>query len=244
MQTILTSAANHSSDLTSADRVYTLLRENLLAGLHCSLGLDVTVAGTVMLEECVTIYKSTGLYGPLYIESDVQIGEYSQVGSSKLHPEQNELGVQQFTWIHNGVRIGHHTQIDSGVVLGQGAWLEPFSRVDCDVPAGVQAGGSPLILRGYLCSQCGSLLAPQSRDLWRPETDLCCSAGLRSGASPQPQQAELTGEQVQVICRVCGLSHFFASQRWRWVGRELPMGEPPGAGRLVEPAGLRRFMRW
>jgi hypothetical protein len=244
MQTISTSAPVHPSDIPGADKVYTLLRENLLAGLHCSLGLDITVTGTVMLEDCVTIYKSTGLHGPLYIERDVQIGEYSRVGSAMLLSEKKEPGIEEFTWIHTGARIGHHTQVDDGVAIGEGAWLEPFSRVDCDVPAGVQAGGSPLILRGYLCRQCSSLLSPQNGELWRPEMDPRCEADLRSGASPRSRQAEITGELIQVICRVCGRPHLFTSQQWRWVGRELPLGEPQEANRVGEPAGLRRFMRW
>ncbi len=243
MQTIFTSAPNDPFNISGSDKIYTLLRENLLAGLHCSLGLDVTVTGTVMLEDCVTVYKSTGLHGLLYVEKDVQIGEYSQVGLaevSALRPQaENEVpGSEEFTLIHSGVRIGHHTQVDRGVVIGQGAWLEPFSRVDCDVPAGAQAGGSPLILRGYPCSQCGSLLSPHNREPGQTALDLQSGTGFRS------HPVELAAQQVQVICRVCGRSHLFSSQQWRWVGRELPLDRPKRDNRLTEPAGLHRFMRW
>ena len=240
MLTISTSAPLHPSDVSGADKIYTLLRENLLAGLHCSLGLDVIVTGTVMLEDYVTVYKSTGLHGLLYIEENVQIGECSQVGPAeagflKPHSDRND----EFTWIQAGARIGHHTQIDGGVTIGAGAWLDPFSRVDCDVPAGAQAGGSPLILRGYLCGQCGSLLSPQNKDLERCPADLPPAAGLRS-----PQVESETAQHIQVICRVCGSLHNFTSQQWGRVGRELPLAEPQRADRLAEPAGLRRFMKW
>ena len=243
MQTISTSAPTNPFDISGAEKVYTLLREKLLAGSHCLLSLDVTVTGTVMLEECVTVHKSTSLHGLLYVENDVQIGEYSQVGLAgigALKPQAaNEVpGSEEFTWIHSGVRIGHHAQIDRGVIIGQGAWLEPFSRVDCDVPAGTQAGGSPLILRGYLCSQCGSLLSPHNRESGQTAADLQLGAGFRS------QQVELAAQQVQVLCRVCGRSHLFTSQQWRWVGRELPLGKLRETGRVAEPAGLRRFMKW
>jgi hypothetical protein len=218
--------------MSGADNVYTLLRENVLAGLHCSFGLDVKVTGTVMLEDCVTIHKSASLHGFLYIECDVQIGEYSQVGMpGALSPE--------FTWVRAGARIGHHCQIASGVIIGQGAWLEPFSQVDCDVPAGAQAGGSPLILRGYLCGRCGSLLSAPVRQIE------CCTAEIPSGAGLSSHPVEQAEQQIQLICRVCGDPHLFTAQQWRWVGRELPSaGEHRQADKLATPAGLRRFMQW
>lgn len=102
MQTISTSATLHPVGMSGADNVYTLLRENLLAGLHCSFGSDLKVTGTVMLEDFVTIHKSASLHGFLYIERNVQIGEYSQVG---MH---NALSAE-FTWVRSGARIGHHS---------------------------------------------------------------------------------------------------------------------------------------
>jgi acetyltransferase-like isoleucine patch superfamily enzyme len=225
-----------TSGISGANKNYTLVRENLLAGSHCALGPDVAVNGTVMLEDYVTIHKSASLHGFLYIEKGVQIGEYSQVGS---HSEQKEPGSAEFTWIRAGARIGHHSQIAGGVTIGEGAWMEPFSQVDCDVPAGAQAGGSPLMLRGYRCGRCGSLLPAQVKPFER------CAVEMPSGTGPGSQQVEsATAQQIQVMCRACGYLHLFASQQWRWVGRELPPGQPRLAGRLAEPAGLRRFMKW
>ena len=236
MQTISTSAWLHPVGMSGADNVYTLLRENLLAGLHCSFGSDLQVTGTVMLEDFVTIHKSASLYGFLYIERDVQIGEYSQVG---MHSEKNTALSAEFTWVRSGARIGHHSQIAGGVIIGEGAWLEPFSQADCDVPAGAQAGGTPLILRGYLCSRCGSLLSAPVR---QPES---CTAEMSSGAGLNPRLVEQAEQQIQLICRVCGYPHLFTTQQWRWVGRELPLpGEHRQADKLATPAGLRRFMQW
>jgi hypothetical protein len=183
-----------------------------------------------MLEDGVVIHKSAGLQGFIYIENDVQIGEYSQVGMPSQ--PKGELSAE-FTWVRAGARIGHHSQIAGGVTIGKGAWLEPFSQVDCDVPAGVQAGGSPLILKGYLCHRCGSLLSTPFRQLER------CSTG-----SP-PAASSLSRPAGQVICRVCGSSHIFTEQHWRWVGRELPSpGEPWQIDSQAAPSGLRRFMKW
>jgi len=73
------------------------------------------------------------------IDDDVQIGSHCSIYSESTID--NKSGAIR---IGKGAKIGSHSTIMPGVTVGEGAVVGAHSFVNCDVPAGVTAFGTPI----------------------------------------------------------------------------------------------------
>jgi UDP-2-acetamido-3-amino-2,3-dideoxy-glucuronate N-acetyltransferase len=141
-------------------------------GRNCSLGQNVSVAGSVVIGDGCKIQNNVSLYDGVLLEDLVFCGP-SMVFTNVTHPRAFVTRKEEFapTRIRRGASLGANCTIVCGNEVGAYAFVAAGAVVHRDVPAHALMVGTPARRIGWAC-RCGESLP---KDPGEVSCDRCSS---------------------------------------------------------------------
>ena len=127
-------------------------------GRDCSLGQNVSVAGTCVIGDGCKIQNNVSLYDGVTLDADVFCGP-SMVFTNVIHPRAFVSRKDEFapTRVGRGASLGANCTIVCGNAVGRYAFVGAGAVVNRDVPDHALVVGSPARRVGWAC-RCGESL--------------------------------------------------------------------------------------
>ncbi len=129
------------------------VREGASIGKNCNLGKDVYVGKDVEIGNNVKIQNGVSVYQGVTVGDDVFLGPHMTFTNDVYPRAEGEWNVEE-TFVKDGVSIGAHATILSGITLGKYCMIGAGAVVTKDVPAHTLVYGNPAVVKGFVCS-CG-----------------------------------------------------------------------------------------
>lgn len=132
------------------------VREGARIGSDCNLGKDVYVGSGVEIGNNVKIQNGVSVYQGVSVGDDVFLGPHMTFTNDVYPRAEGEWDIEE-TFVEDGVSIGAHATILSGITLGEYCMIGAGAVVTKDVPAHTLVYGNPAVVKGFVCS-CGEKL--------------------------------------------------------------------------------------
>lgn len=129
------------------------VREGARLGKNCNLGKDVYVGLGVEIGDNVKVQNSVSVYRGVKIGDNVLLGPHMTFTNDVYPRAEGEWEVEE-TFVEDGVSIGAHATILSGITLGEYCMVGAGAVVTKDVPPHTIVFGNPAKVQGFICS-CG-----------------------------------------------------------------------------------------
>ncbi len=135
---------------------YAHVREGACIGKNCNLGKDVYVGVGVKIGDNVKIQNGVSVYQGVEVGDNVFLGPHMTFTNDGYPRAEGGWNVEK-TKVEDGVSIGAHATILSGLVLGKYCMVGAGAVVTKDVPPHTLVYGNPAEVKGFVCS-CGKKL--------------------------------------------------------------------------------------
>ena len=132
------------------------VREGVKIGKDCNLGKDVYVGTDVEIGNNVKIQNGVSVYQGVTVGDDVFLGPHMTFTNDVYPRAEGEWDIEE-TLVEDGVSIGAHATILSGITLGKYSMIGAGAVVTKDVPEHTLVYGNPAVIKGFVCS-CGKKL--------------------------------------------------------------------------------------
>ena len=135
---------------------YAHVREKAKLGENCNIGKDVYVDTEVEIGNNVKIQNGVSVYQGVKVGDNVFLGPHMTFTNDVYPRAEGEWNVEK-TFVEDGVSIGAHATILSGITLGKYCMVGAGAVVTKDVPEHTLVYGNPAVVKGFVCS-CGEKL--------------------------------------------------------------------------------------
>jgi len=126
------------------------VRKGAKIGKDCNLGKDVYVGVDVEIGDNVKIQNGVSVYQGVTVGDDVFLGPHMTFTNDVYPRAEGEWNIEE-TFVEDGVSIGAHATILSGITLGKYCMVGAGAVVTKDVPAHTLVFGNPAKIRGFVC---------------------------------------------------------------------------------------------
>ncbi len=153
-----TSTVEEGADIGRNTRIwhYAHVREKAVIGDGCNLGKDVYIDTDVEIGNNVKIQNGVSVYQGVKVGDNVFLGPHMTFTNDSYPRAEGNWEIVD-TMVEDGVSIGAHATILSGITLGKYCMVGAGAVVTKDVPAYALVYGNPAVVRGFICS-CGKKL--------------------------------------------------------------------------------------
>ncbi|MFP4051772.1 MAG: acyltransferase [Thermoplasmata archaeon] len=132
------------------------VREKAKIGKNCNLGKDVYIDTEVEIGDNVKIQNGVSVYQGVTVGDNVFLGPHMTFTNDVYPRAEGEWDIEE-TFVKDGVSIGAHATILSGITLGEYCMVGAGAVVTKDVPSHTLVFGNPAVVKGFVCS-CGNKL--------------------------------------------------------------------------------------
>ncbi len=137
------------------------VRERAKIGKNCNLGKDVYIGVGVSIGDNVKIQNGVSVYEGVTVGDNVFLGPHMTFTNDTYPRVEGEWDIEK-TKVEDGVSIGAHATILSGITLGEHCMVGAGSVVTKDVPSHTVVFGNPAVIKGFICS-CGEKFVESER---------------------------------------------------------------------------------
>lgn len=132
---------------------YAHVREGASIGKNCNLGKDVYVDVDVEIGNNVKIQNGVSVYQGVTVGDDVFLGPHMTFTNDIYPRAEGEWNVEE-TKVEDGVSVGAHATILSGITLGRYCMIGAGAVVTKDISPHTLVFGNPARVKAFVCS-CG-----------------------------------------------------------------------------------------
>lgn len=137
------------------------VREGASLGENCNLGKDVYVGVNVEVGDNVKIQNGVSVYQGVTLGDDVLLGPHMTFTNDVYPRAEGPVEIEE-TMVEDGVSIGAHATILSGITLREYCMVGAGAVVTKEVPANTIVYGNPAQVKGFICS-CGEKLSESDK---------------------------------------------------------------------------------